>query len=187
MNAMTVPTLTGQRVTLRAIQPEDEHARLSLGWHAAIQRNYGQLAQTREMTSAEARLWYEQQQSRAGDPSRRCWTIEAEGHLVGGAGLDSLKETDRMAHFVIGMFAPTHMGRGLGTEATRLLLDHAFRSMNLHRVDLRVLAFNHGAIASYRKCGFVQEGRERDSCWLDGQWYDDIIMGLLATEFPSPG
>jgi len=81
-------------------------------------------------------------------------------------------------------------GDGVGVEvmdATRLVLDHAFRSMNLHRVDLRVLAFNHGAIASYRKCGFVQEGRERESRWLDGQWYDDIIMAVLATEFPGPG
>jgi [ribosomal protein S5]-alanine N-acetyltransferase len=187
MNAMTVPTLTGQRVTLRAVQPEDEQARMSLGWHAAIQRNYGQLAQTREMTPAEARAWYEQQQARSADPARRYWAIEAEGHLVGGAGLDALKETDRKAHFVIGMFAPTHMGRGLGTEATRLVLDHAFGSMNLHRVDLRVLAFNDGAIASYRKCGFVEEGRERESCWLNGQWHDDIIMGVLATGFSGLG
>jgi RimJ/RimL family protein N-acetyltransferase len=58
--------------------------------------------------------------------------------------------------------------------------------MNLHRVDLRVLAFNDGAIAAYRKWGFVAEGRERESCWLDGQWHDDIIMGLLAAEFPGP-
>jgi RimJ/RimL family protein N-acetyltransferase len=187
MNAMTVPTLTGQRVTLRAVQPEDEHARLSLGWHAAIQRNYGQLAHTRQMTPAEARTWYEQHQARGADPSRRYWAIEAEGQLVGGAGLDALKETDRKGTLVIGMFAPSHMGRGLGTAATRLVLGHAFGSMNLHRVDLRVLAFNHGAIASYRKCGFVQEGRERDSCWLDGHWYDDIIMALLATEFSSAG
>jgi RimJ/RimL family protein N-acetyltransferase len=187
MNAMTVPTLTGQRVTLRAVQPEDEQARLSLGWHAAIQRNYGQLAQTREMTPAEARAWYEHQQARGADPSRRYWVIEAEGHLVGGAGLDALKETDSKAHFVIGMFAPAHMGRGLGTEATLLVLDHAFGSMNLHRVDLRVLAFNDGAIASYRKCGFVEEGRERESCWLNGQWHDDIIMGVLATEFSGLG
>jgi RimJ/RimL family protein N-acetyltransferase len=186
MNATTAPTLTGPRVTLRAVQPEDEQARLSLGWHAAIQRNYGNQAQTRQMTPAEAGAWYQQQQARAADPSGRHWLIEAEGHLVGGVGLDSLREMDRKAHFVIGMFAPSHMRRGLGTEATRLVLDHAFRSMNLHRVDLRVLAFNDGAIASYRKCGFVQEGRERESCWLDGQWHDDIIMGILATELPGP-
>jgi RimJ/RimL family protein N-acetyltransferase len=186
MNAMTMPTLTGQRVTLRGVQPKDEQARLSLGWHAAVERNYGHQVQTRQMTPAEARAWYEQQQARAADPSRRYWVIEAEGHLVGGAGLDSLKRTDRKAHFVIGMFAPSHMRRGLGTQATRLVLDHAFGSMNLHRVDLRVLAFNDGAIASYRKCGFVQEGRERDSCWFHGQWHDDIIMGVLATEFPGP-
>jgi RimJ/RimL family protein N-acetyltransferase len=187
MNAMTMPTLTGQRVTLRAAQPKDEQARQSLGWHAAIQRNYGRQAQTREMTPAEARAWYTQQQARAADPSGRYWVIEAEGHLVGVTGLHAPNETDRKAHFVIGLFAPSHMGRGLGTEATRLVLGHAFGSMNLHRVDLRVLAFNDGAIASYRRCGFVQEGRERDSCWLDGQWHDDIIMGVLATELPGPG
>jgi [ribosomal protein S5]-alanine N-acetyltransferase len=187
MNAMTMPTLTGQRVTLRAAQPKDQQARQSLGWHAAIRRNYGRQAQTREMTPAEARAWYTQQQARAADPCGRYWVIEAEGHLVGVTGLHALNETDRKAHFVIGLFAPSHMGRGLGTEATRLVLGHAFGSMNLHRVDLRALAFNDGAIASYRRCGFVQEGRERDSCWLDGQWHDDIIMGVLATELPGPG
>src|ERR1019366_7665862 len=92
MNAMTVPTLTGQRVTLRAVQPEDEHARLSLGRHAAIERNYGRHVQTREMTPAEARAWYEQQQARAADPCERHWVIEAEGHLVGVTRLHALKE-----------------------------------------------------------------------------------------------
>ena len=139
------------------------------------------------MTPAEARAWYEQQQALVADPSGRYWVIEAEGHLVGVTGLHALREGDRKAYFVMGMFASSHMGRGLGTEATALVLDHGFRSMNLHRVDLRVLAFNDGAIASYRKCGFVQEGREQQSCWLDGQWHDDIIMGILATEFPGPG
>jgi RimJ/RimL family protein N-acetyltransferase len=46
------------------------------------------------------------------------------------------------------------------------------------QVDLRVLAFNDGAIASYRACGFVEEGREPDCCWCDGQCYADIIMGF---------
>src|SRR5450631_1169458 len=82
------------------------------------------------MTPAEARAWYEQQQACGADPSRRYWVIEAEGHLVGGAGLDSLKPSDRKAHLVIGMFAPSHMRRGLGTEAARPVLAHAFGSLN---------------------------------------------------------
>jgi len=81
MNAMAVPKLTGQRVTLRAVQHEDEQVRLSLGWHATIERNYGHQAQTREMTRAEAHAWYEQQQAAAQTrpgatgPSRRKATL----------------------------------------------------------------------------------------------------------------
>jgi RimJ/RimL family protein N-acetyltransferase len=96
---MTMPTLTGPRVTLRALQPEDEQARLSLGWQATIEYNYGRHVQTREMTPAEARAWYEQQQARTADPSGCHWVIEAEGHLVGVTRLHDLKETDRKAHF----------------------------------------------------------------------------------------
>jgi RimJ/RimL family protein N-acetyltransferase len=55
--------------------------------------------------------------------------------------------------------------------------------MALHRVDLRVLEFNTGAIPCYRACGFVEEGRERESCVLEGEWYDDIFMGVLEHEF----
>jgi RimJ/RimL family protein N-acetyltransferase len=121
---------------LHAIPPREVWPHEALQFTPWLLENADVLSETREMTPAEARAWYEQQQARGADPSRRCWAIEAEGHLVGGAGLDALKETDRKAHFVIGMLAPSHMGRGLGTEATRLVLDHGFGSMNLHRVDL---------------------------------------------------
>lgn len=49
-------------------------------------------------------------------------------------------------------------------------------------VDLRVLGFNSRAVASYRACGFVEEGRERESCWFDGAWHDDVIMGIREPE-----
>jgi RimJ/RimL family protein N-acetyltransferase len=135
------------------------------------------------MTAEEARHWFETQQRHADDPSRLSWVIALDGRLIGVAHLHSLSEADGSGRFVIRMYSPVHVGRGLGTEATRLVLSHAFETMNLHRVDLRVLAFNEGAIASYRKCGFVVEGRERESCRLSGQWYDDIIMGILSSDF----
>ncbi|MNW10242.1 Spermidine N(1)-acetyltransferase [compost metagenome] len=60
---------------------------------------------------------------------------------------------------------------------------HAFGELGLHRVSLRVLAFNERAIASYRKSGFSIEGREREAALIDGAWHDDIMMGILAHEF----
>ncbi|SFC50117.1 GNAT family N-acetyltransferase [Tropicimonas isoalkanivorans] len=54
--------------------------------------------------------------------------------------------------------------------------------MGLHRVDLRVLSFNTRAIACYRACGFVHEGTEREAAFIDGEWHDDWIMGILSHE-----
>ena len=89
----------------------------------------------------------------------------------------------RKARLAIGLYAPQFLGRGLGAESLRLVLRHAFGTLGMHRVDLRVLDFNDRAIAAYRACGFVEEGRERESCWVEGRWHDDVIMGVLDREF----
>lgn len=76
-------------------------------------------------------------------------------------------------------------GRGYGTEATRLMLDHAFGSLGLHRVALTVFEFNERAIRAYLRCGFVVEGRARESIWRDGRWWDEVGMSILATEWQA--
>ena len=52
-------------------------------------------------------------------------------------------------------------------------LDHAFTRLNLHRVSLSVFAFNERAIRSYRRVGFVLEGRSREAIHRDGRWWDE--------------
>ena len=83
----------------------------------------------------------------------------------------------------IGLLDPAVLGQGLGTEALRLIAAHGFGTMKLHRLALRVLDFNERAIAAYGKVGFVIEGRERQTALIDGQWHDDVMMGMLAHEF----
>jgi RimJ/RimL family protein N-acetyltransferase len=68
-----------------------------------------------------------------------------------------------------------------------LALDYAFRALGLHRVSVRVLAHNARAIRAYQKCGFVAEGREREAAFIDGAWYDDLIMGVLDRDFAASG
>ena len=102
---------------------------------------------------------------------------------MGAAFLSDVREGGRKARLAVGMYAPQFLGRGLGSEAIRLVLRHAFGTLGMHRVDLKVLDFNDRAIAAYLACGFVEEGRERESCWVDGRWHDDVVMGVLDREF----
>ena len=177
---MPAPVLTGDRVVLRQLEERDVEVRHSYGWHSEIQRGYGHTRDSGPMTEAEAQQWYADLLPFRDEPS---WIVEVDGRAAGGIFLHSHVVEDRRARLAIGLFAPELQGRGFGTEAAMLVLEHAFGEMGLHRIDLRVLEFNTGAIACYRRCGFVEEGRERESCCIDGQWYDDLVMGVLDREF----
>ena len=77
------------------------------------------------------------------------------------------------------------MDRGLGSEATRLIVDYALDNVGLHRLELEVYAFNPRARHVYERAGFVYEGTRRDALLWDGEWVDAISMAILATD-PRP-
>lgn len=131
------------------------------------------------MTAAEGRAWAD---ALCADPNPLHWVIEHQGGLVGTCRLHQLECHDERARFGIALFDRARLGQGLGTEATRAVLAYAFDALGLHRVDLRVLAYNARAIATYRRCGFVVEGRERDAALVDGERHDDLMLAILATE-----
>lgn len=73
--------------------------------------------------------------------------------------------------------------KGYGSEAIRWALSWAFGYANMHRVGLEVYEWNSGAIATYEKVGFREEGRRRESLFLRGRYWDKILMGVLASEW----
>ena len=77
-----------------------------------------------------------------------------------------------------------HRNGGNGTEALRLTLRHAFGSLALHKVYLRVLEYNARAIRTYEKCGFRIEGTLREEMKVQGRWHNLIYMGILADDLP---
>ena len=74
-----------------------------------------------------------------------------------------------------------HCAERLGTHYP-IALDNAFGTLGLHRIALFVFEFNERAIRTYKRCGFVVEGRSRESIFRDGQWWDRLGYGLLKTE-----
>ena len=77
----------------------------------------------------------------------------------------------------------SYWGRGYGQDATTLLLDFAFNLLNLHSVGLGVFAFNERALHCYRHVGLRETGRRRQLRLVAGQYYDLILMDILADEF----
>ena len=111
--------------------------------------------------------------------------IEVDGTLAGEIRLHSLHRTDRSARLALGLFRPAQRGRGIGRAAIALALDHAFGPMDLHRVDLRVLAGNIRAIRCYKAAGFRHEGLLRDAARTGATWQDEQVMAILAHD-PRP-
>lgn len=172
------PVLKSANLTMRPATLSDVGRRFALGAEPDENlRLYGVQPQTvPPFTLASAENWV---QSLIAHPY--AWVIEANG-VLGSVRLDRVDLIDRRASFAIGLLKTENIGKGLGTEAARTILRYAFTDLNLHRVSLRVLAINGRAIRSYQKCGFQVEGRERQTAFLDGQWHDDLIMGLLEHE-----
>ena len=107
----------------------------------------------------------------------------SDGALIGTTTFSQLDADNRSVLFHITIGEPEAWGHGFGTEATRLMVAHAFTRLGVHRVALSVFAFNQRAVRAYEKAGFVIEGRAREAVWRDGRFWDEVHMGILADEW----
>ena len=103
--------------------------------------------------------------------------------LVGFVVLWGLEWAHGECTVSIALGEPEYWGKGLGTEAMRMILRYAFTELNLHRVMLWVFGYNQRAIRSYAKAGFQQEGILREMVNREGQRHDVHIMGILRDEW----
>jgi RimJ/RimL family protein N-acetyltransferase len=167
---------------LRAPRTEDVAQRLALGNAPEIMRMFGaDPDQVPVLTLERAQAWVN---GIAAHP--HAWIVEHQGRFLGELRLDDVDAEQRQCRLAIGFYDPAKLGRGLGKEAIGLALTHAFGPLGMHRVRLRVVAYNERAIRCYRACGFVEVGRERDAVTIGGQSHDDLLMQVDAASL-RPG
>jgi RimJ/RimL family protein N-acetyltransferase len=182
----SLPTLRGERVTLRGSRESDVDDRLRHPIDPEEEDGYG---------SAWRREWdgrrYHTREDLVGapappDPGAYDWAIEHERNCVGSARL-AVDRDQHCAAYAVGLFVASLRGRGLGQEVTRLVLAWGFDVVDLHRIELRVLATNRRAIDCYLACGFRREGVRREAELYPDGWKDFLLMGLLQSEYESEG
>ncbi|SNT03092.1 Protein N-acetyltransferase, RimJ/RimL family [Anaerovirgula multivorans] len=107
---------------------------------------------------------------------------KVSGDYIGQMGLLKIDWKNRTAEVGIVIGKKDLLGKGIGTEAMRLLQQFAFERMNLNRLELTVHDFNARAIKCYEKSGFTLEGRLRQKYYFNGKYTDIIIMSILKEE-----
>ncbi|MEU6350884.1 GNAT family protein [Streptomyces sp. NPDC047072] len=175
------PVLTGERTVLRPFTESDAEVMWEIAQDPDVVRFTFEPGT--ELTPERLRSWYG---SRSTQPDRLdlAVTDPTTGELLGEVVLYEWDPAQRSCTFRT-LIGPRGRGRGIGTEATRLIVGHGFEQLGLHRIELEAYGHNHRALRVYEKVGFVREGVRREAALREGVWTDSVLMGLLDHEWAA--
>jgi RimJ/RimL family protein N-acetyltransferase len=108
--------------------------------------------------------------------------LRSSGELVGDCGFQVLKVEPRQAELGIAL-APEHQSQGYATEGLRALLDYLFLTLGKHRVFGSVDPRNVRSVRLMERVGMRKEAHLVQSLWFKGEWVDDVIFAMLASEW----
>jgi RimJ/RimL family protein N-acetyltransferase len=169
MSRWCKPRLVGDLVTLRPVTVDDTDAL----WEMLHD------PEGNDLTATSASFTYDQIRdwcaSRATADERLDLAIveNATGDYAGEAVLNEYDAAAETANFRISLRGPQWYGRGLGTEATRLIVDHGLHTIGLRTITLSVLARNPRAQRAYAKAGFTRTGDRVE----DGEAWIQMAIG----------
>lgn len=172
----------GPRLRLRPLERADIPAMLV--WLADPEVR-ATLSIYRPLNGVEEAQWFE---SNAAAGDKQAWGIEIPNGnggwwLIGNCGFHSLNWRVRKAELGIVIGDKSQWDKGYGTEAVRVLVDWAFGTLNLNRVELAVYARNARAQRAYTKAGLVVEGTLRQASYYNGRYDDVIQMAVLRQDW----
>jgi aminoglycoside 6'-N-acetyltransferase len=118
------------------------------------------------------------------EPDSTGYVIELDGRVVGWVQGQAEEEPD-YRHASLDIYVdPAVRGRGVGTDAVRVMCRHLIQDHGHHRLSIDPAAHNTAAIRCYSKVGFKPVGiTRRSERGPDGTWHDGLLMDLLAEEF----
>lgn len=169
--------LVGERIYLSPRSTED--AEIFTEWLNSFETT-DYLGRSASLTTLHGEREYLEKSS--GEASFVIVTLDND-KMIGTISLEDIDRINRNATLGIFIGDEEYRGKGIGTEAIKLILDYGFNYLNLNNIRLSLMEFNERALKCYEKCGFKEFGRRRKCKFIDGKYYDSIYMDILAEEF----
>jgi len=172
--------LIGERIILREYRAEDLSA-LRAWVNDAETTKYLAGAYRRPQTWEQTEEWLSRRLN--GDAGGEGFVIadRETGKYLGQIDLMMIDPIARKAEMAI-VLTPGARKKGYALESIRLILDYAFNTMNLNRVWLKCAEKNEAAVKCYLKAGFKTEGVLRNDLYVDGEYSNALVMGILKDD-----
>ena len=178
---LPTPTLGTARLRLRPFDSRDVDYLFALQSNPRVLR-YWDAPPWTEPDRAERFLATCRQMAADGTGARLVVERVDDGTFLGWCALNRWSPVHRSASLGY-CFAEAAWGHGYATEAARALLEWAFDTLNLNRVQAETDTRNLAAARVLEKLGFVREGTMREDCVVDGEVSDSWVYGLLRREW----
>lgn len=179
--SLTTPTLHTARLLLRPFTEADADALYALMSDASVLR-YWDAPPWSERSRADRFIANCKKMAEEGTGVRPAIERAADGVLIGWCHFSNWDPDFRSA--TIGYcLAEAAWGQGFATEAAGALLQWAFDTLDLNRVESGADTRNRASERVLEKLGFVHEGTRRESCIVNGEVSDDSVYGLLRREW----
>lgn len=172
--------MTSEKVYLRALEPDDY--KISIEWRQDPEI-WSMLVGRRYFVSEQIeKQWVESTYNNSNQVTLAiCDSIT--NTYIGNISLKNIDFFNSSASFAILVGNKNYWSVGYGTQATLLLLHHAFADLGLERVQSIILSDNIGSVKMHEKCGFVQEGVLRNAVYKSGHHQNLILMSILKEDF----
>lgn len=173
-------SIKGKAVTLRAIEEDDLPTLHAWGNDPDL---WALLGGWRFPSSLrQTRLWFD---SLPGDQLNQRFAIDYPGvGLVGTANLVDINWKDNNAFHGMMLGDPGMRGKGVGVDVIMAMMRYAFDELHLRRLDGSMIAYNDASLAVYcGKCGWREEGRQRDWYYRGGRYWDRVLVGVTSDDY----
>jgi RimJ/RimL family protein N-acetyltransferase len=164
-------------VVLRPIEKEDAEFLRELINHQDVRNTIGKPPRPVNLKQEEEFI-----ENLEDDEGKESFIIEYQGEKVGDITIGGLEKPYRKSEFGLSIHLEFH-GQGIGSMATKLIVEYAFETLNRHKILGGYIEGNEASRRIQEKAGMQEEGRERHYKYVDGEWKDVIWMSILEDEY----